>query len=124
MNRESSIFLTMTETIVFCLCGFNRPPSSPESTSLPDVSSAGSGTNDRFKVSGTRSTTRVPRNINPTLTLMGTNMLFFNSSQERGMATTVAIKVAAVPWKKTAALKIRSALKSKRRKKMILPPFL
>ena len=108
MNRASSTFLTMTEMIVFFFFddAFNRPPSSSESTSLLDMSSAGSGTCERLRVSGTKRTMRVPKTMKPTLTVMGTNMLFFNNSQDSGMATTVAIKAAAVPWKNADALKI------------------
>jgi hypothetical protein len=92
MNRESSIFFTITEMIVFFLDEFNKPPSSPESVSLLDMSSAGSGTSDRSTVSGRRSTMRVPRTKKPKLTVMGMNKLVFIRYQESGTATTVAIR--------------------------------
>jgi hypothetical protein len=92
IKRDSSAFLTRVEMIVFLFGECSRPPSSPDSVSLLDVSSAGSGTRDRSKVSGRKRTTSIPRTMNPILMVIGTNELFFMRNQENGMAATLAIK--------------------------------
>lgn len=105
MNRVSSTFLATTERRLLFLGEFNRPPSLLDSTSLLGMSSAGSATSDRFNVSGMQQRmTSTARVMKPTLMVNGTKLVDFMRYQEKGTATTVAIKYAAVHWKNTDAL--------------------
>ena len=108
MKRESSILRTRAEMTVRFFVGVLRSqPWSPDSVSLVDMSSTGSGIWSRFKVSGRNNATRKPKKMNPILILKGINGFMANFSmryQDTGIAATPPIIYMAWTWKKMDAL--------------------